>query len=101
MMSEVQKMRVVTNKEKKENKTSVQPERRRNRLVDLLDAGTLLTTGGRSTAREAAWCATGEATWCAASATVELLHDGVGDRLELLLLRLVLVLRRLLRVVEP
>lgn len=71
------------------------------RLVDLLDRGALLWRGARSTTGEATGSTAREAAWCAAGTRVQLLHDRVGDALELLLLLLVLLLRRLLRVVEP
>jgi hypothetical protein len=75
------------------------------RLVDFLDAGALLCastgeTAGCSTAREAT-STTWEATGSASSTGVELLHDRVGNTLELLLLLLVLLFRCLLRAVKP
>ena len=71
-------------------------------LVDLLDGRTLLWGTARSTTREAAWGSTSrEASGSTTSTGVQLLDDGVGDTLELLLLLLVLLLRGLLRVVEP
>lgn len=71
------------------------------RLVDLLNRGTVVvcTASAGAGAREAAWSATREAAGSTARSTtrsVELLHDGVGDALELLLLLLVLLLRGLL-----
>lgn len=64
------------------------------RLVNLLDGRTVVGVATRSTTRHAtAWHSahtTGHATL--AACTVELHHDGVGNPLELLLLRLVLVL---------
>lgn len=68
-------------------------------LVDLLDGGTVVTTGtgGGTGARSTAGHAAGHAT----STTVELHHDGVGNGLKLLLLLLVLLARSLLALVEP
>lgn len=89
-------------REHREAKAAVQEH-----SVDLLNTGTLLActwcTAGEasgSAAREAAGSATREAarrTTC----RVEFLHNGVGDRLKLLLPLLVLFLRRLLRSIEP
>ena len=77
-------------------------ERERSRLVDLLDAGTILATTRSSTAREATGSSTaGETARSTTSTSVELLHDGVGNTLELLLPLLVLLLGGFLRVVEP
>ena len=77
-------------------------ERERSRLVDLLDAGTILATTRSSTARETTGSSTaGETARSTTSTSVELLHDGVGNTLELLLPLLVLLLGGLLRVVEP
>src|SRR5690349_16698242 len=74
-------------------------------LVNLLDGRTVIVavaTAG-STAREATGAArhttTGHATLTTSS--VELHHDGVGNGLKLLLLRLVLVLGGLLVVIKP
>ena len=77
-------------------------ERERSRLVDLLDAGTILATTRSSTARETTGSSTaGETARSTTSTSVELLHDGVGNTLELLLPLLVLLLGGFLRVVEP
>ena len=73
------------------------------RLIDLLHTGTLLARA----AREATRCTTGttsatrEAARSTASSAVKFLHDGVGDGLELLLLPFVLLLRGLLRGIQP
>ena len=54
------------------------------RLIDLLNLGTIITTGwGTASTREAA--STGHATR-GSPALVELHHDGIGDTLQLLLL---------------
>ena len=77
-----------------------------NRLVDLLDGRPVvrcLRAGetARSTAGETARCASREALGCAARCRVQLLHDRVGNRLELLLAGLVLLLRGFRGDVEP
>ena len=59
-------------------------EKEKSRLVDFLDAGTILASTRSTTCTR-----------------VELLHDGVGNTLELLLPLLILLLGGLLRVVEP
>ena len=74
--------------------------KKRRRLVDLLDAGAVLRCTGEATGSTAGRAAR-ESAGRTASSAVQLLHDGVGDRLELLLLLLVLLLRALLRGVEP
>ena len=89
-------------RETNNDESSRRDDERASRLVDLLDRGAVLgRAAARCATREAARCAAGEATGCAARRAVELLHDGVGDALELLLLVLVLLLRGLLRRVEP
>lgn len=74
-------------------------------LVDLLDGRAVIgVTASRSTSTgEAASASTREAARSTTLTTgaVELHHDGVGDSLKLLLLRLVLVLGGLLVVIEP
>ena len=77
-------------------------EKEKSRLVDFLDAGTILATTRSSTAREATGSSTaGETARSTTSTSVELLHDGVGNTLELLLPLLVLLLGGFLRVIEP
>lgn len=69
-------------------------------LVNLLNSGTVVTTGpGSSTPRSTAGHATGHTG--ATSSTVEFHHDGVGDALKLLLLLLVLLAGSSLALVEP
>lgn len=85
-------------------KGTAQPGYGVRRLVDLLDGRTVIVASSatRGTAGEATSTSghtTGHATL--ATSTVELHHDGVGNSLKLLLLRLVLILSGLLAVVEP
>jgi len=66
-----------------------QDSSRANRLVDLLDSRAIIgvatwSTAGSTTREAAAGHASRHATL--AASTIELHHDGVGDRLELLLL---------------
>jgi hypothetical protein len=75
-----------------------------SRLVNLLDGRAVLAASRATRTGEAAGRTTraaGEAARCAARCAVELLHDGHGDALELLLLLLVLLLGALLRRIEP
>lgn len=71
-------------------------------LVDLFDRRTVLRRT-RETSRSTARCTSREASRRATgtSSTVQFLHDGVGNGLELLLLLLVLLLGALLRGIEP
>ena len=75
--------------------------KKRGRLVDLLDAGAVLRCTGEAAGSTTAGRAARESAGSTASSAVQLLHDGVGNRLELLLLLLVLLLRAFLRGVEP
>src|SRR6266446_7999767 len=70
------------------------------RLIDLLHTRSFLTHATRCTTGTTS-TSTREAARSSTSSTLEFLHDRIGNPLKLLLILLVLLLRALLRSIEP